>query len=219
MGSFWRRLTGTARPGRQSTRPVRDMSPGEMYEAGGGDLATASPFLQQLMKEADKGRREQRPQPSGRPGHRGIPEPHSLDHTEPATLMQYLLWLDGYIKQGGHPTHYHNSPFTRFVYARSDVVVDSDTEFGSHSRSIIVPRGRKVSCTNPFAYFNGWGHTTLFLMDGYRANDWWVPVFSDPEFETLLTEEHREERARQDHECRHRLGEYKRSRRWNEEQP
>jgi hypothetical protein len=206
--SFWRRLLGAsapesltpeATPEPEQQRPVPLMSPIETFVAGGGDMGSAGPGVQALMWEAEKGhqRGEERRQRPDRERHT-IRERQVLDRTEPATLGQYVTWLNGYIERGGHPTHYYDYPFTGFTYALSDVMVDSDAEFGAKSRSIIVPRGRKISRTNPDAYFNGWGHTDLFLMDDYQTHGIWVPVYSDPEFDTLLTDEHREERARQE---------------------
>jgi hypothetical protein len=65
------------------------------------------------------------------------------------------------------------------------VVVDSDCEYGAQARQIIVPAGTRVERTNPgHCFFNGWGHTDLFWMDGFRTNSvhcaW---AYSDPEFD------------------------------------
>jgi hypothetical protein len=123
-----------------------------------------------------------------------------LDETTPATLGQYLAWLDGYVKRGAIPTHFYDYPFSRaeFTFALSNIMVNSDTEFGARSRRVIVPEGLRVACTRPGSRFGGWGHSTLFLMDGFAvAGSNWIPVYSNPEFESVLTEECREERVRQ----------------------
>lgn len=191
---FWRRLFG-AQPDSEQDRP---MSPIEIYEAGGGDLSSVSPGTAALLAEAERGHHK-RQDPHQHTRRHEIREPRTLDHTAPATLTQYLLWLDGFIKKGGRPSHYYDYPFAnaRLTYALGDVMVDSGAEYGAFSRHIIVPCGLDARCTNPSASFNGWGHTDLFFMDGYRTNSLEVPVYSDPEFESILTEQCREERKRQ----------------------
>lgn len=48
-------------------RPERSMSPIELYVAGGGDMSTASPRLQDLLLEAEKGYQRGEAQRSRRP--------------------------------------------------------------------------------------------------------------------------------------------------------
>jgi len=111
------------------------------------------------------------------------------DTTEPATLEQYLAWLNGYIKRGGKPTHFYDYPIgrLRFRYAvGAPLIVDSDREFGAGGRSVIVARGVTAERTNPAGLFGGWAHTRLYFMDGYRSNDpGIVPVYSNPEFDAI----------------------------------
>jgi hypothetical protein len=111
------------------------------------------------------------------------------DTTEPATLGQYLAWLNGYIKRGGKPTHFYDYPIgrLRFRYAAGGpLIVDSDREFGADGRSVIVARGVTAERTNPAGPFGGWAHTRLYFMDGYRSNDpGIVPVYSNPEFDAI----------------------------------
>lgn len=110
------------------------------------------------------------------------------DTTEPGTVEQYAAWLKGYVKRGGKPTHFHDHPFSRegFRYAASTVTVDSDYEYGSSLRHIIVANGVRTERTNPAGPFGGWAHTHMFFMHGYRTNrPTAVPVYSDPEFDAF----------------------------------
>ena len=107
------------------------------------------------------------------------------DTTEPASLDQYVTWLRGYVKHGEKPAHFYDYPFSRagFRYAATPLTVDSDYEYGSSSRNIIVAAGVTTERTKPAGPFNGWAHTKLYFMHGYRTNDSIVPVYSDPEFD------------------------------------
>ena len=107
------------------------------------------------------------------------------DTTQPASIEDYLLWLQGYIKRGGKPTHFYDYPFSQmdFRYASRPLVIDSDYEYGSSSREIIVARNVQTDRTNPAGPFGGWAHTQVYFMHGYRTNKSIVPVYSDPEFD------------------------------------
>lgn len=112
-----------------------------------------------------------------------------------ATLDQYVIWLKGYIKRGGKPTVFLNHPFSTasFEYADHSVIVNSDREYGARSRKIIVEKNVRVWRTNPNAYFSGWGHTKLYLMDGYQVlsgTSLYVPIYSDPEFDDIRAHMH-----------------------------
>lgn len=111
--------------------------------------------------------------------------PRHPDTTVPATIDQYAAWLRGYIKHGGKPTHFYDYPFKDFRYAASGpLVVESDYEYGANSREIIVARGVETRRTHPAGHFDGWAHTSLYFMHGYRTNKpGFVPVYSDPEFD------------------------------------
>ena len=107
------------------------------------------------------------------------------DTTEPAAVDQYAAWLQGYVKRGGRPTHFYDYPFSQadFRYAASTVTVDSDYEYGSSSRHIIVANGVRTERTKPAGPFGGWAHTKCYFMHGYRTSGSIVPVYSDPEFD------------------------------------
>jgi len=113
------------------------------------------------------------------------------DTTQPADIEDYVLWLQGYVKRGGKPTHFYDYPVRRadFRYASSTVTVDSDYEYGARSRNIIVANGVTTERTRPAGPFGGWAHTHLYFMHGFRTSDpHWVPVYSDPEFDAIREE-------------------------------
>jgi len=109
------------------------------------------------------------------------------DTTQSASIEDYVLWLQGYVKRGGRPTHFYDYPFSRagFRYASTPLTVDSDYEYGSSSREIIVARNVATDRTNPTGPFGGWAHTQVYFMHGYRSNKTIVPVYSDPEFDAI----------------------------------
>lgn len=106
------------------------------------------------------------------------------DTTQPATLDQYVRWLEGYTKRGGKVTHPYDRPFGRaeFRYASTSLTIDSSYEYGARARHIIVASGVLTELTNPHEAFGGWGHSNLYFMHGYRQAGRSVPVYSDPEF-------------------------------------
>lgn len=107
------------------------------------------------------------------------------DTTQPASVEDYVLWLQGYVRRGGKPTHFYDYPFGQvgFRYADSRLTVDSDYEYGSSLRRIIVAKNVTTERTNPAGPFGGWAHTKCYFMHGFRTNDSSVPVYSDPEFD------------------------------------
>lgn len=119
---------------------------------------------------------------------RGVPHPAEVEVPEnftiPATTHQYLLWLDGYLANGGRPTHDYDYAFgvRGWLYAPCGFAVNG--ECGSNSLHVIVERGAEVSNPNPWKPFGGYGHNSLYLMDDFRVvGNRWVPIYSDPEFE------------------------------------
>ena len=75
------------------------------------------------------------------------------DTTQPASIEDYVLWLQGYIKRGGKATHFYDYPFSRmdFRFAVSQLAVDSDYEYGSSLRHIVVAKNVTTERTNPAA--------------------------------------------------------------------
>ena len=111
-----------------------------------------------------------------------------------ASARDYAQWLRGYVKSGGKITHRCDYPMrnARFFYAFGDVTVNSRKEYGARSRNIIVHPGAKVTRTHPGSAFSGWGHTSVYWMEGYKTSDTGiVPVFSDPEFNEFQFNEFR----------------------------
>lgn len=115
------------------------------------------------------------------------PSSWSMGGFQAATASQYATWLNGYIRAGGRPTHFYGYPFrsANFRYATTPVTVDSDREYGTRRRDIIVADGVTTHRTNPAGHFGGWAHTKLYFMHGYRTNASVVPVYSDPEFDAI----------------------------------
>lgn len=120
---------------------------------------------------------------------RATPPPDEVEvpanFTIPATIHQYLLWLDGYVSNGGKPSHDYGYAFERsgeWLYAPCGYAVNG--ECGARAKHVIVEHGAEVLNPNPWKPFGGYGHNSLFLMDGYTTNrDFWVPIYSDPEFD------------------------------------
>ena len=158
--------------------------------------AKGTPRATALAAEIDRGRRRRSGDLESWDGEPSGPE--IKDTTRTATVAEYAAWLRGYITRGGTPTHFYEYPFAvaGMRYASSDVVIDSEREFGARSRSVILAPGVQATRSNPDRPFSGWGHSTVYEMDGFqRAGGSVVPAYSDPEIEELLTDEHRAERA------------------------
>ena len=103
--------------------------------------------------------------------------------TIPATIDQYLFWLEGFVAKGGRPTHSYDYPWRaeRWLYASMDFAVNG--ECGARSVKVIVETGAAVLNPNPWKPFGGYGHNELFLMDGFKAVGNVVSVYSNPEFD------------------------------------
>lgn len=126
--------------------------------------------------------------------------PPIADTTRPATLEEYAAWLRGYIRSGGSPDLFLAVPFAHFRmrYAETDVTVDSDREFGAKSRYIILGPGAQANQSNRGRIYNGWGHTKVYGMDGYRlVCGGLVPVFSDRKIQRLLKWKHKRAQSRE----------------------
>lgn len=101
----------------------------------------------------------------------------------PATIHQYLYWLDGFIGNGGRPTHSCPYPFPEgWLYAPVGFAVNG--QCGASSVQVIVGPGAEISNPNSWKPFGGYGHNNLFLMSGYAtAGIGRVPVYSDQQFD------------------------------------
>lgn len=103
--------------------------------------------------------------------------------TMPATVHQYLLWLDGFVERGGRPNYDYDYRFGHrgWLYAPCGFTVNG--ECGARSMRVIVEHGAEVQNPNPWKPFGGYGHNTLYLMDESRLLGHSVPIYSDPEFD------------------------------------
>lgn len=117
----------------------------------------------------------------------------------PATVTEYVTWLQSHLAAGGRITHAYDYPMARqqFVTATRDFVTDG--ECGAQALSIVVPTGVR--------HLGGrLGHNNLYVIDEGKASDPnLVPVFSDHEFDGLpgvaaAREADAAERAAREHE-------------------
>ncbi len=100
----------------------------------------------------------------------------------PAELSDYLTWLEGFLLDGGVPSHYYNYPWQgcRFMIAWEDFT--TARECGARACEIIVPYG--------VSYLGGeMGHNNFYfyeeLTDKFSVRGHFVPVYDDPEFEQI----------------------------------
>jgi len=104
-------------------------------------------------------------------------------HLREATAQDYKDWLAGYLRNGGRPTHFSDSP----VSCRNDFyVATSDFHlvplYGAAAIKIIVPAGIRVRLLDASESFGGYGHNELYYVDGFRPHSHSVRVFSDTTF-------------------------------------
>lgn len=96
----------------------------------------------------------------------------------PASVDQYVTWLEGYLEAGGRITHAYDYPIARPSFLVAVANFTTGGECGSRSRQIIVPQ-------NVQHLGGDLGHNTLYFMDGFRVVGHFVPVYNDPEFDRL----------------------------------
>lgn len=94
-----------------------------------------------------------------------------------AKKEDYIIWLEGYVKDGNLPTHSYNYPMSRviddFFVARDDF--EMSPLYGADSISVIVPEGIR--------FLGGeLGHNNLYFMEGHKNKGGFVPVYSDISF-------------------------------------
>lgn len=98
-----------------------------------------------------------------------------LDNCRVAELSDYLVWLKGYVDNGGEITHCYDYPFSRWASWRLAI---NDLEitplFGANSFNIIIPKG--VNCN-----IDEVGHNVIYFIDGFIVGGAGrvVPIFSD----------------------------------------
>ncbi|MET9260300.1 hypothetical protein [Amycolatopsis sp. NPDC004079] len=118
--------------------------------------------------------------------------------TIPAPVEDYADRLAGYFARGGTPTPFHDFRFGGdWELAIGEAIEDGHRELGAKPRNIIVGKYGAVAL-NPSSCFGGWGHTRVYFLSDCSTPQApaFVPVYADPEFESVLTEEHRRQRAR-----------------------
>lgn len=95
-----------------------------------------------------------------------------LPHLRTAAPSDYSEWLTGFMLKGGEPAHFYDYTLPISFYLAMDDVALVPL-YGAYSASIIVPKGVNVSAPE------GYGHHTLYLMDGFEYLNGNVPIYSD----------------------------------------
>jgi len=88
-----------------------------------------------------------------------------------ANPIHYSKWLEGFIENGGEPTHSYNYPMPDSWYVATR---DFETFYlcGSSAIHIIVPEN--------INWLGGYlGHCNLYFMKDYIHKGSWVPIYSD----------------------------------------
>lgn len=103
-------------------------------------------------------------------------------HIENALLRDYLVWLEGYLLDGGEPSHYYDYPWIRCRMKITWEDFTTNGECGASSQQTIAPYG--------ISYLGGpIGHNTIYYYDEFRdkycVHGHFVPVYSDPEFNEI----------------------------------
>jgi hypothetical protein len=82
-------------------------------------------------------------------------------HLRPAKPHEYASWLQGYIAEGGQPTHFYDrpTPLSDWYVALRDF--EMYPLHGALSINVIVPVGVTVTGST--------GHNDLYLMDGFTS--------------------------------------------------
>ena len=94
----------------------------------------------------------------------------------PATRSDYLMWLAGFLRNGGRVTHAYDRPFVagdEWFYVHSDCCVPA--LYGAFAARLIVAAGVSIS---PESSQEGFGHSDLYYMDGFHSSGW-VPLFAN----------------------------------------
>jgi len=100
-----------------------------------------------------------------------------------ASKSDYMVWLRGFIKAGGAPTHAYDYPWERNNFGHRTwftVVRDCTIPplYGSSSLSLIVMPGVQINGGATAKELMGIGHNSVYWMDGFTHNSI-VPIYSD----------------------------------------
>lgn len=95
-----------------------------------------------------------------------------------ARLDEYVTWLRDHLASGGRITHAYDYPFARIGFLVAQAHFTTDGECGSSAaRVIALPEVRRTG--------GALGHNQIYYMDGAVCEGGWVPIFTDPAFDTL----------------------------------
>lgn len=101
-----------------------------------------------------------------------------LEHTRAAAPEDYASWLTGYVAAGGRITNVYSYNLPDSFYVVTSPTKSVPALYGANAVHLIVPATVDVGVVS--AEFHGWpGHSTLHLMDGFRAIGCFVPVYRD----------------------------------------
>jgi len=101
----------------------------------------------------------------------------------PATYMDYLKWLRGYLSECNEPTHYYDCKFRKYKYYVAKRFFRLGGLYGSNSINVIVPKDVDYK-------IHDIGHCNVYDMDGYEHKGSWVDIYNDTleEMEKLIKE-------------------------------
>ena len=112
-----------------------------------------------------------------------------LRHCQPASELEYLAWLLGYLSKGGKVTHEYRYKFPAFRWVvlceRPDVI---PVLYGSDARAVIMPARVDLTPDDIPRTTNGrCGHSTFYFMRGRAQVGGWVPLYAGLIPEELMT--------------------------------
>ena len=98
-----------------------------------------------------------------------------LSHCQPATALEYLAWLLGYLSKGGRVTHEYDYEFPEHRWV---VLCERPAKvpqlYGARARCVVVPRRLDFAPDD----VGDAGHSKFFFMDGYQvSNDRFIPSY------------------------------------------
>lgn len=162
-----------------------EMSPMQMYIAGGGDTSNGRAMA--LMFEAERGHnRRQRSDVvvdsaswDERHAHDERDREEFLTHCRPAGPEDYRAWLAGYLSNGGQVTHPRDWDMPGTYYVLESTPAGVPSLYGALSLEVIVPAGVLSPGDIPRTFHGGCGHSTFFFMDGFEVLGSIVESFRD----------------------------------------
>ncbi len=98
-----------------------------------------------------------------------------MPHLQFASQDDYLKWLRGFLENGGKITHFYDYMFPDGFH-KALRGFNMIPLCGSSAVQIIVPKGVEITS------FQGLGHCDLYLMDGFKVQGGWVPIYKGMKF-------------------------------------